>query len=120
MNIQYFKPYDEKSIRPNFIKIIGCIQFDPNIKDDNSIKAFKEINDWLEETFIMFQYKTHDNYYYHQLFYFTDKRWLGSFEIRYNELYLNEWNAWTEKILNYIIDNYSEIYGNVNLVYLIR
>ena len=86
-------------------------------KDKDAKKTINKIGDWLEENFIVYQRSTKDNYKTHQLFYWSDGTG-NYFTINYNELYsFDEWDKWTEKITNYIRDNYSYIEGDMFIQY---
>ena len=86
-------------------------------KMDN--KKALEFLDWLEDNYIMYQYKneTRDQYKNHELFFWSN----GStdyFRISLNnKISFERWGIITEQILNYIKNNCSDIDGEIALHY---
>lgn len=79
----------------------------------------KELLDWLEENFIVYQYKnrTREQYKKHELFFWSNGS-LDYFRISFNDEngYAN-WDKWLDKILNHITENHPDTKGLLSLHY---
>jgi hypothetical protein len=102
-------------------EIANKIVFDADMKDNRSIEAFQTIKDWLEDNFIMYQYKKDNGVKYgeHELFYWvswqTPERY---WTIDFNEnLSFDRQIELLNQIVKYLEDNFSNVSSTVRLQY---
>ena len=91
-------------------------RFDFSKMDDK--KAIEFLN-WLEDNFIMYQYKNKDRNQYknHELFFWSNES-ADYFRINLNnKISFERWDVITEQILNYIKNNYTDVAGELRLHY---
>ncbi len=102
-------------------EIANKIVFDADIRDARSIETFQTIKDYLEENYIMYQYKKDNRVKYgeHELFYWAswenpERYWT----IDFNEnLSFDKRIELLNQIIKYLENNFTSVGGSVRLQY---